>query len=120
MDDAGQKISLQVKDICAIIKSCRNCGVTKFKFGDLEVDFGRPALSPHGKCGEAVNHLSVAEITDEIHEKQMKEALEQDELRLKDEQVAQALIENPLLAEQLIMDGELEDDSEPDFGDESD
>ncbi len=47
------------------------------------------------------------------------EALEDEELKFRDEQVAMLMIENPQLAEQLIDDGDLEDDStdNDEFGD---
>lgn len=101
---------LDCSEVCTIIEVCAKSGVAKLKFGDLSVEFAN---------SQTVNsrHLSnnpEAEISETQHEANTKEAVTQGEHDFRDEQVAHALIENPMLAEELIRDGELEDaDDEP-------
>lgn len=96
------KISLSGKEICEIIELSAKNGATELKFGDLSIHFGpRADKSPKP---------TVAEITDDQHKTQNKEALEAEELRTRKEQIDLMLIEDPALAERLISQGDLEDD----------
>jgi len=100
-----EKITLSVGEVCVILSACVESGVTTLKFGDLHVEFGgkptstEPALSP------------VTEITEENHKASTAKAVEADELTLMDERIALLQLENPLLAEELIRSGELEEDA---------
>lgn len=52
------------------------------------------------------------------HEKQTKEALEVDELRVKEDRLRQLAIEDPEEFERQILNGDLTTDDEPEDGDE--
>ena len=97
---------LSIKELSELIKISAKSGLTELKFGDLELRFG--------KNTEKLINPSVKEITAEQHDKQNKETLEIDTVRLKKDQLDQLFLENPSLAESLLLDGELDDD-----GDES-
>lgn len=99
---------LGAEDICAILKSCGASRVAELKFGDLYIAFDRPSprtKAPQGAVEEKLPH-PVVDPTDNP-ETVSAEQTELDELRLKDEQIAHMLIENPQLAEELLIKGEL-------------
>lgn len=55
-------------------------------------------------------HAPVGELTDQQHEQMGKDALEDEELRTREEQLARFLVEDPVKYEELLRDGELTDD----------
>ena len=116
MVDTDSVISLNTEDICEIIRTSGSCGVSLLKYGSLLLDFGQQAKFEKTKsnANKAGHEAAISDIT---HDTQTQEAIEQEELRFRADQVAQALIEDPSLAEKLILDGDLEDDA--DDGDES-
>jgi hypothetical protein len=93
---------LNSHDIVAIIKDCIPMGVTKLKFGSfqLDIEFGRPANTNHESPALKVTDL----------EKASDEALLSDEVSLRNDQFRQMHIEDPAKAEELIANGDLEDD----------
>lgn len=100
--------ALSSQDLDAIIRSCSAAGVSELKFGNLHITFAGKAkvevvANPPIKASEP-------EISEEKHKEQTKETVERNEILMREEQVAFSIIENPLLAEQLISEGELPDD----------
>lgn len=102
---------LNSDEICKIIEACAKAGVSSLKCGPLELSFGKQTESHHSV------QPAVTEITDDQHRKMTEDAITQDEIRLRKDQIEQMLIENPALAEKLVADGDLEDDDGTD-GDE--
>lgn len=96
-------------DLCAIIEACYNFNVSRLHCRGLDLEFGRPANSEPGKGSFSDSPAPVAAITDIEHDTNTKDSLEKDELDWRDEQVSLAVLEDPSFAEQLIIDGELED-----------
>lgn len=96
------KNTLTPDDIISIIKSCAENGVSKFKLDTLKIEFGKYKVSDTENFTEP--------LTQEAHDKMNKKTLAEDESRTRDEQIKMMLIENPLLAEELISNGDLEDD----------
>jgi hypothetical protein len=96
-------------DLCAIIEVCAQHNVSRLKCRGLDLEFGRTASSEPGQGSFHDSLAPVAAITDIEHEQSSRDSLENDELAMRDEQVALAVIEDPALAEQLFIDGELED-----------
>jgi hypothetical protein len=111
---------LGAPEICAILEASAKAKVSKLKFGDLEVEFGSaptPARNPDRVVAETLyesnQHLKspgwgypsapapVTAITDE-QKKMIAEALRREEVSLKDDQLANALVEDPVLAEELL------------------
>lgn len=101
--------------ICRIIQSCRACGVSELKFGDLHVTFGKPAetapMAFFGPVDSGPTKPSDTEIS-AIQEKVSQEALVQDEAREKHERLAQMLIEDPAQFEQLLQSGRLDEEAD--------
>lgn len=95
--------------------------VAKLKFGDLEIEFDKqiePQASPLPGLVSAPLTPDTA-MSDQEHKKQTQQSLEDDEVTLREEQLALAFIENPSRAEELLLEGELVDDDESgDDGDE--
>ncbi len=115
------KIHLSAKDVCDIIEASAKHKVTILKFGELQIEFGTKvepqATSVAQEVFSPLNNNPDKEISEKAHEASTKATLVADELELRAEQIALMQIENPLLAQQLLLDGELEDD---DGDDESD
>ncbi len=133
MGESKEKMSLTSDDVCAIIEASAKNEVSVLKFGDLHIEFGMNAtqlrkLFPPPDYPVSVGPLSPlsqppspagAAIPETQHDKMNKNAIENEELRLREEEIANAIIENPLLAEELLREGELEDDDDGDGDDES-
>lgn len=126
MRGADPTIHLSVDAVCSILKECSTSGVSELKFRDLHVRFGSTAgpvvdlrslryplvQQPQGPQPE------VADLTPEQHAENTKLTLELEELRMREEKLARALVEDPLEYERMLRDGELSDDVES--SDESD
>lgn len=91
--------------------------VTELKFSGLHVKFGRPAEIRLG--GGPLPYPFVQQtpapplanaMTEEQHQNLAKAALEHDELLMREEQLARALVEDPDRYEELLSRGELSDD----------
>lgn len=91
-----------------ILESCAKHGVSQLKLGPLEVAFGGPIQSleqipPPGAAQPATSPENViqAQHTEE------RNAHEEQEVATREQQVAELLITDPYLAEQLAAQGEL-------------
>lgn len=117
----SQSKTLAPEEICAIIDACAKNGVATLKFGDLEIQRGPTAQlsenpEPPGSIAPTAHPLNVpvAEMTEKQHAEQNERALLENENALREEQIAELLITDPLAAEKLIAMGELQDvDDEP-------
>jgi hypothetical protein len=80
-------------DLIALIKACGEVGVYKFKYGSLEIEFG--SVWPQQKSWGTVDGKPVVGENNEDEVDPLDEAL------VKEMKVAEALIEDPLLYEQM-------------------
>lgn len=119
MTPTGPKKSiLSPAEACFILEVSARTGVTELKFRDLHVVFGKTAESrheadmPHGPASPAANDLTATQ-----HLEQSKAALEQDELRVRQDRLAMALVEDPALYEELLVNEELDASDESDDDD---
>ncbi len=99
---------LSSQEICSIIQTSKEAGVTVLKYKGLELSFGPKAVKAESLPQAPI---PVKEITDEQHEKNNKIALELEELNTKEDLLEHLMIVNPRLYEQMIVDGDLKDDS---------
>lgn len=114
-------MGLSAEEVCVIIKVCGEAKVTELKLGDLQVIFlpkeeTRPGVtlkSPLASLDQAPPPLTAAEIA-EIQRKEAKKALERDEARVRKEQLEEMFLTDPLRAEELLRQGELEPDGDED------
>lgn len=92
--------NLSYEAIVCILKTCSESGVSSLKFGDLYVEFGKSrtnaATSPAAEMAE-IEHIQEDHLTKE-------------EVLTKEEQLAHMLVEDPSMAEELLIKGELEKD----------
>lgn len=113
---AGKKMESlpNATEICKIIVTCRRAGVSSLKLGPLEVEFGArsapplpdPALQVHiGAVPPPA--AQVPEQTIQAQREIEKLSLEEQGIQTREEQVAELLVTDPLLAEDLMMMGEL-------------
>ncbi len=117
------KTPLSTKDVIRIIVASAKAGVDELKFLDLCVSFNRPveqeAIKPLMQQYPA--SVPVQSLTEEQHEFQTKAAIEAEEVLTREDQLARALVEDPIRYEQLLVDGELSDELDTaDDGDGSD
>lgn len=112
-------MALSTDDVIRIIESSAKCGVVVLKFQDLMVSFDKqvePEVVLPG--GPANNSASMVEApTEQQLQTQDQRAFEKSEMELRDEQLAELAITNPLEFERLINQGELEDDTDIDGDD---
>ncbi len=76
------------------------------QFGNLYVRFGTP---PEKVQQSPVPIAPVAALTEAQHDKQTEDSLLRSELLTRDEQLSQALIEDPVRFEEMLRNGELDD-----------
>lgn len=117
----GDKNCLSSQDVCSILEACHKAGVAVLKFGALEVILGRAASTsdidfsgwdlPADQISSSIPATApVTEITAQ-NAKIEKDELVRQEVMTRDDQIAMAIIENPLLAEQMIHEnGVIEDE----------
>lgn len=135
---ATEKSLLTPEQVCSIIEASGNANVRVLKFADLYLEFGSSAKvcvkrnespEPHDSQASFWTHSKVEqdpttpvkEMTEPTHQKMSADNLVRDEVAMRDAQLDQMRIENPLLFEQLLqVEGELldDDDSEPVSGDD--
>ena len=94
---------LQTADVLSIIGACKDSGVRELTFRGLHISLGK-------KLQEV---RSVAKKTEEIKKKiqetAQKRSLEQDEFNLRDDEVADMMINDPVKYQNLVLSGELKD-----------
>jgi hypothetical protein len=110
----SEKFDLTAAAVCDIIQTCARSGVAVLKFRDLEVTFGKLAnvdapLAPEASLPEA--EISEPKLR-ELHE----ESLNKDVERVREEQLEDLILTNPLEYERLYAAGELGEED----GDETD
>lgn len=105
------KRGLTAEDICSIINTCALANVRSINFDGLHLEFGvdsQASKSPPLHVSE-LNEPTEAALSEKEHEELTNTSLLQDETRLRMDQIDLMLIEDPLKAEKLIADGELDD-----------
>lgn len=110
---------LSAVDICTIIKTCHGRGVTKLKLGALELEFEPPAESRHSKTpapGPALPEISPGNVLQEQQQEETK-SFEAEELRTRDEQLAELQLTNPAEYERLLELGEISEEAQEEPGD---
>jgi hypothetical protein len=100
----ANKSHLSATEVCLIIRACSESQVTQLKLGDLEISLGHKAPEP--VLTAPTPDTAISEIQTQIE----KEELVEQEIRLRDDQIKQMLIEDPYEAEKLMIKGELESD----------
>ena len=102
---------MTAQEVCLILESCAKTGVAVLKFGNLEVTWSHPAsflaqtdppaLAPATEIAVVPNHTELN-----------TQAREDNEIRMREDQLAMALIENPMLYEELLANQQLEDEDD--------
>lgn len=102
--------TLDVESVCRIINTCAGAGVAKLSFGPLHLEFLRQ-LGPYDPSDLHPTDTAISARADSIE----KDTLERDELKLKEEQLAFSVVEDPLGFENALLSEDLEDaDAETD------
>lgn len=98
----GDTFSLSASEIVYIIRECRKLGVEELQVGPLRAIFGGQAEK---KFTKSKPDKAVSVKQKEIE----KKSILADEIDLRDRQIAEMLLEDPLKAEEMIAAGELKD-----------
>lgn len=104
------KNNLTSDDICKIIKSCAENGVSEFIFDTLNIEFGKYKKNDP-------ESITVPILTQEAHDKMDKQTLVEEEIKIKEEQIQMLMIEDPAKAEEMIANGDFDDDGNFDEND---
>lgn len=115
----AKSLALSSDDVVRIIEASAKCGVGVLKFQDLMVSFGKQVEPEVVLPGNPANNSAsmVEAPTEQQLQTQGQNALEKSELELREEQLSELAITNPLEFERLINQGELEDDTDIDGDD---
>lgn len=108
-----KNFGLSTEQVIKIMEASANCGVLVLKFQGLYLQLGPkvgPASTPPGEPNTQAQTAAVAEMTETQHEKLGKEALEQSELEAREAYLEEIKITNPVHYEELVNQGELEED----------
>lgn len=95
-----EKVFTRATELCDILRECKKSGVSWFKWGDLEVRFGTTSQSGR--------QIKISEKAISESEKIEIQAIEQQEILTKEDQLDHMLIEDPYQYEKLLLAGELE------------
>lgn len=101
--------NLTAQEICSIIKECARQGVAEMTYGELHVKF-----QPLGEREEAPAHVPPSQrvrVPAKTLDKIESDSLRNDELAVKEDDLAQMLIEDPAQYEKLVLQGDLADDA---------
>lgn len=101
------KNDLQSQDICSIIDTCAKNKVTALKYGGLEISFLAETVIPKTVLSNPPDN----DISEEQHVQNNTESFLKEEVMTREEQLALLLIEDPVRYEQMLEDGELEEDA---------
>jgi hypothetical protein len=99
----AEEKALKVEEVRAIIEACALHGVSVLKFGDLSLQMGPRAPQVHGQPAIPAAEIAV------LQAKAAEEARVQDELRQKRDLYDELVITKPEVAEQMLLNGELEE-----------
>jgi hypothetical protein len=103
--------ALSSQDVCLIIKSCGEAGVSSLSWGELHIQFGlQPPGRSLGSNQETETILTPTEAAiSETQEQLAQESLERAEDELRAMQLELMKIENPAEYERLVFDGKLDE-----------
>ncbi len=102
----AEKNEFSVADVCLILESCGKNHVAELKLGALQVKFGSQARET--TSGAVELSVDAAELAS-LQEKLAQKSLESDEIRVREQQVAEMPLTDPLLYEEMLARGELID-----------
>lgn len=108
---------LQTKDVCEIIKTCHDNQVATLQWGPLSLSFAH-----HSKREEhpaSPGEQTPPPLTAEQHTEANARAIEQDEVRLKEDRLANMAVEDPVGFEESMLEEEAFDEDDDDGLDES-
>lgn len=107
------KASLTAAKACLIIEASARAGVTLLQLGDLYVEFTQkreePMRTPSPWSADAI---STAAMVVPLQEAEENRSTEMDELRLREEQIEELLLTDPLAAEEMIRTGDLAEETD--------
>lgn len=100
---ASENRELTAKDACLIIKAAKDAGVRKLSFRGLECDFGAaPPMWPDVQAFDELTHPATAVAAHTENNKIIEQ-----ELSAKADMVAESVVDDPMLYEQLLTQDEL-------------
>ncbi len=103
-----EKNEFSVDDVCRILESCGKFHVAELTLGALSVKFGptaRETTDREGNLPAAAAELAA------LQENQAQRSLVSDEIRIREQQVAEMPLSDPLLYEEMLARGEIIDDT---------
>ncbi len=103
-------IEFTAKDICAIMREAHRLGVARLEMGNLKVEFGDSL----GQAIPAPPRRQARRADMQQIEKNEAQAIAEVEQKVREDEMANLILEDPLAYERLVANGELDDvESEP-------
>lgn len=117
---ADQKSSFTADELCLIVDTCVRRGVKSLRVGDLFLEFQSASPVDTSQIPQVMSlgNERALDLTDKEHEELRRAHLESEEVRLKEERVAQMILEDPIGFERMLENGELEEMIEDGSSDE--
>jgi hypothetical protein len=100
---------LDTVNLKGILELCVSFGVSRIKTPDFEVEFQASRLGILPVPAPETSIQPVKEITDKEHRAQTAQSLEDDEVSLREQQIADLQLTDPRAAEEMILNGDLDD-----------
>lgn len=100
---------MDTRGICAIIRTCKEAGVTYFRLHHLEFYFGELRQTTAEPANTSPNQGEAQPDNSLTRNSQTTEIPVHDEVALRQEQLDFALVENPALYEELATSGDMTD-----------
>ncbi len=118
---ADESPPLSSDQVCLILEASAKAGVSTLSFAGLHVTFGTsvehgPWATQHQPAGIPSENI----LSDTQHREQTQQAIEAQEIQMRERQMAELLITDPEAYERMLRDGDLSDGMDTaDDGDES-
>lgn len=95
------------EEVCKIVDICARNRVAKLKFGPLLVVFDPPEWISHTPAPGPATPVQAPENVILEQQNEEKRSLEEEEINLREQQIAELLVSDPLKAEELMEQGDL-------------
>jgi hypothetical protein len=102
----AQEKKLTARDVCLIIKECKDAGLAELRWGDLHVNFW-------AKVQQIPTPIHVPEAIRERQDAIEREDISDQEVLTREEQLLRLQVEDPVTFEQLVSSDDLEMISKP-------
>ncbi len=107
----AKKALLSAEEICLIIEASGKAQVTTLSYGDLQIEFGRKTEVQQNLIAPSLTPQEIGVAQDVVPAPRTQaQTLAHEELKLRMDQISQMAVEDPARLEEMILNGELDED----------